>query len=486
MKRLFNKVKNFYEKRRINKEKYGSKRPMFAIFSKEKKKKIVEANRNYKLSLIAYHNMISIIEENKNKLSVNEKAIEICFDSIKNIGDNQFDNQNITKLLEEQRDLIKILNEAQKELAGPIKEKLEECCFINRVKMIKDDCFNLWNIKDEEIVFELQTSMMSKDEDKQETNSSVLPDEVKKKYDDILDDSSFETDERNNLVAKQMNDNDKAALSDLQSIYIDGSLVKEQNIISFDGRINTDKFKKMVMKFQGKNNTLGNYFGITGIMYDGEGDINQKIGNNLNGISEEALTKSLGNDNNILFLGLEDQYDECKTEIRGALEDYYRRREELDTKYNIFEYKEIKEGLTSSYNSELSNLEEKYWIVDYRNEYKSLEENYSAYPRFLSILKETLKEKYENHYHKDLEEFNQKELKLNEQFEMQINTLNESYSIPQYIEEKEVLDQDLARYKTQLEEVYGTETLQKAWCEVNNEINENKETGLQYSLKKIA
>ena len=231
MKKLFNNVKKFFEKRRINKEKYGAQRPRFAIFNKEKKKKIREANKNYFNAWTKYNTKRKEIKKTIDKYRVNADAIEDCCAVSKSIGNKPFERQVIIDLLEEQREHISILKKQQEELLGPIKERLEECCWINRVKMLKNECFNLWNIKNEKIISRLQDDIMSNYERELDTNNLDLLDEEKKNKDNILADTTtlVESDNLSNISIDLMSDKekDRAAIKELQSKYKDDSLTKK-------------------------------------------------------------------------------------------------------------------------------------------------------------------------------------------------------------------------------------------------------------------
>lgn len=442
--KLFNYLKEKLEKRKNNRKKYGSRKPLFAI-SKKKRAKRREAQEKYNLALNEYFKIKRIIKENMDNYKINEVAINRCFGPEDILND----------LLREQEEYIRVLNENQKKLSSSVKEKLEKYSWINRKKMLKPECFHLWIIKKEKKLNKYSNEVNTND-DKLNVDNLNLTKEEKSEY--ILGDNKIE-DAKEKLPTVV----DKRARYDIDPVSFKNLQFINDDAVPKKLSSSTGNLRKMIVRFSGSHEKLGNYCGISGILFDG-----QPVEKH-NGI--EADVNLCQNDE----LAIEDKYDECKEEIRGAILDYLTRVNNLDSQYNILEFEGIKNELTLYYKTKISELETEYMINEYRNEYKKIEENYSSYPRFVSVLKETLKEKYENFYGKSLSDFDQKYQNLNDEFGVEIASLNDNYSISQYIEDKNNLESDLSNYRRLLVGAYGKEMVDNAWNEISMELNEKLE-----------
>lgn len=438
MKRLFNIVKEKLEKRKNNKKKYGVKRPLFAL-SKKKRMKKMEVKEQYNLALKEYYNLRDIIEENIENYKIGKVAIDKCFGPSEILDD----------LLREQESYINILNESQEKLSSVVREKLEKWSWINRKKMLKSECFQLWIIK----------------KTKKQNNSSVQTDTAvsasKICLDNVLDnekkvDLPSSTDKRvryniSPFDLQNLQFVDRQAFSGQKRKYslVNPGLLKDKH-----------NKHKMIVRFSGNDKRLGNYSGIAGILFD-----DKPLSTSDNIVEESNLEYNS-------LPSIDDKYSECTEEVRGAMLDYLTRVNNLDKQYNILEFENIKNDVTRYYSEQVSELEEKYMINEYRNEYENIEKNYSSYPRFVSILKRTLREKYEKYYNISLNDYYQKLQNLNEEFRIEINSLNDNYSISQYMDNKYNLEKDLSNYRTLLEEAYGKEMVDSAWNELSIELNE--------------
>lgn len=455
MKRLFNVIKEKMNKRKNNKKKYGAKMPLFAIGKKKRMKKR-QVRKQYNIALNEYYKIRSIIEKNIENYKITKVAINRCFGPAEILNDLQ----------KEQEEYISILNESQERLYGVVREELEKWSWINRKRMLKPECFQLWIIKKER---ESSNSLVEPDNidvsDFKPLNVSNLDltDEERSEY-------SIDTSDKEEVLVKNFvptSKSDKRARynissADLQNLqFVKENLSsKQKNRFRLSNPENLHGGQKVVIRFKGSNHQLGNYFGVAGIVYDGKP------------LEEKNGIKSYDNlENNDMF-SIDDKYSECKEEARGAMLDYLARLDNLDDQYNILEFEGIKNELTFCYSTKISELEDEYRIKEYRNEYKYIEENYSSYPRFASILKETLREKQEKFYHKSLSDFEKKSQNLNDKFEMEINSLNNDYSISEYMNNKYNLEKDLSNYRILLEEDYGKEMVDSVWNELSIELNE--------------